>query len=74
MELIFREDDFIMANKILKKTHKKSFMKLFHVSSRFAETIFRDGGMYVTLQIMEISDQELIAELIDKEEYEKEGV
>lgn len=48
-------------------------MKLFHVTSRFAETVFRDGGMYVTLQIMELSDQELIAELIDKEEYEKEG-
>lgn len=60
-----------MINHILKKTHKRSFIKRFHVTSRFSDSVFKENGNYVVLQVMEISDQELIAELIKKEDYER---
>lgn len=60
-----------MDNQILKKSHEGSFIKRFHVSSRFADSVFAECGEYVVLQVMEMSNQELIAELIKKEKYQK---
>lgn len=56
-------------NQILKKSHDKSFIKRFHVTSRYAEQIFKEGSNKVVLQVMELEDRELIAEIIDRADY-----
>lgn len=62
-----------MSSPILKKTHPKSYIRRFHVKSSFADKVFKEKGDYIVLQVMEISNSELIAELITKENYKFGG-
>lgn len=57
---------------IIQKTEKHSFFVRFHVNSNFSEKVFGEGSRYVVLQIMELADLELIAELILREDVDHE--
>lgn len=62
------------------KTHDKSFFKRFHLKSRFAEVILNSNPSMtirykdvccVVLQIMMCGDMEVLAEIVQKTDYEE---
>lgn len=61
----------------LVKTFRKSFFKRFHMNSRMADCIFDEdepslhGAEIVVLQIMLCGNNELLAEIIYKEDYDE---
>lgn len=53
------------------KNYKNSSFERFHLDSRFADEVFSEDSKYVVLQIMLCGDREVIAELMNKSDFDK---
>ena len=66
----------IIGDNVLCKTHPKSYMKSFHITSDFADSIFSEkqksyrGSECVVLQVTHMRKGWLLAEIVSKEDYE----
>ena len=57
----------------LVKTHSNSFFKYFSLGSNFAQNyVYGEHTKYILLQAMLTGDGYILAELIDRKEFEKE--
>lgn len=56
----------------LMKTHPKSWFKMYHLGSPFANMLHTEDGDIIILQSMIVGDKEVLSELVDKKEFLKE--
>lgn len=56
----------------LMKTHPKSWFKMYHLESPFANRLHAEDGKTVILQSMLVGNKEVLSELVDKKEFLKE--
>ncbi|MGJ9381517.1 hypothetical protein [Salipaludibacillus sp. CF4.18] len=53
------------------KTYRQSYFKRFHLKSRLADTFFTSDSKTIVIQMVMCGEMDVIAELIDRKEYEK---
>lgn len=56
----------------LMKTHPKSWFKMYHLDSPFANKIHDEKSVVVTLQSMLVGDMKVLSELVKKDDFLKE--
>lgn len=53
----------------LMKTHPKSWFKMYHLESPFANRLHAEDVGIIILQSMLVGDKEVLSELVDKKEF-----
>lgn len=53
------------------KTYKESYFKYFHANSCMAGSLFDKGSQKIILQMVLMADNYVIAEVIDKKDFDK---